>query len=246
MRNIRLTLEYEGTKYAGWQVQKTVPTVQGMVIDAVRKITDTPDVQVTGASRTDAGVHAWGQVANFHTASAIPLEGIQRGLNSLLPRDIVVKEAAEAATEFCSRRSSIGKIYVYKILNRPWPSALLRRWTWHVPKPLDIDAMRKASEHLIGEKDFSSFHAVDTDAEHSVREVTAIAIERKEEDVVEVEVRGTAFLRHMIRIMAGTLVNVGTGKLSPSEIPSILERKDRTAAPLTAPAQGLILMKVVY
>jgi tRNA pseudouridine38-40 synthase len=245
VRNIRITLEYEGTNYAGWQAQKGLPTVQGAVMDAVRSLVG-HEVSLTGASRTDAGVHAFGQVANFKTGSGIPLAGIVRGANSILPEDIVVKEAIEALPGFDSRRASIGKTYIYRILNREYPSAIQRRFFWFVPQRLDIMAMREASAHLLGRMDFSSFRAADSDALHSIREVTAISIDDKGEGAMEITVKGAAFLRHMIRIMAGTLVSVGKGRLRPVDVKAIIEARDRTRAPMTAPAHGLMLMKVHY
>lgn len=245
-RNIRLLVEYEGTRYAGWQVQKTEATVQGELMAAVARITG-EEVVLTGASRTDAGVHARGQVANFRTSSAIPSENILRGLNSLLPRDIVVRRADDVPVELDSRRDSTGKTYLYMILNRTAPSALLRRWAWHVTRPLDLYAMRRAATRLVGERDFTSFSCTDTDVNHFVREVTSVEItEGCEEGLIEVTVRGTAFLRHMVRIMAGTLVEVGLGKLAPEEVDGVIEARDRTAAPMTAPSHGLFLMKVDY
>lgn len=245
MRNIRLIIEYDGTGYAGWQVQPTEPTVQGTVIAAIRELTG-EEVALSGASRTDAGVHSLGQTANFRTSSTIPPEGIQRALNSILPEDIVIREAAEVPEGFDSRRGSTGKVYLYRVLNRRTPSALMRRYVWHVGVPLDRALMREAAAHFIGEKDFSSFRAADSDAAHSVREVTSVEITEKEDGLIEFEVRGTAFLRHMVRIMVGTLVAVGRGKVPPSMVPSIIEAKDRTAAPMTAPPQGLLLVRVEY
>lgn len=245
MRNIRLLIEYEGTNYAGWQVQEGLPTIQGTLMEAAKKLTG-EEVTVFGASRTDAGVHAFGQVASFRTEKAYPPFNIRQGLNSFLPEDIVVKDASEAPEDFDPRRGSKGKVYVYKVLNRSYPSALLRNFAWHVFKPLDIEKMREGAKHLIGEKDFSSFRAADSDAAHSIREVTSVNIETSGEGLIEIEVRGTAFLRHMIRIMAGTLVALGKGKFGPEEIQRIIEAKDRAAAAMTAPPQGLMLMKVEY
>jgi len=245
MRNIRLVIEYEGTRYAGWQVQPDVPTVQGMLTRSLARLTGEA-VELTGASRTDAGVHAYAQVANFRTASEIPARGIQRGLNSMLPGDIVVKDASDVSDDFCARRSSVGKVYLYRIFNLDYPPALLRRWAWHVSRPLDVDAMRQGAVHLVGEMDFSAFCAAGSDAEHPVREVTSVEVASSGEGLIEVEVRGTAFLRHMVRIMVGTLVEVGLGKLQPDAIPGLIEGRDRRAAPRTAPPSGLFLAKVVY
>ncbi|MBZ0219643.1 MAG: tRNA pseudouridine(38-40) synthase TruA [Candidatus Methylomirabilis sp.] len=245
MRNIRLVIEYEGTSYAGWQVQEGLPTLQGSLVEAARKLTQKEAV-ITGASRTDAGVHALGQVASLKTESDIPCWNIMQGMNAFLPKDIVIKEASDAAPEFDPRRDSKGKTYVYRIINRDHPSALLGNFTWHIFNHLDLDAMRQAASHLIGEKDFSSFRAAGCEALHPRREVTAIEIEKKEGGLVEIEVRGTAFLRHMVRIIAGTLAAVGKGKLSPEDIPRILDARNRTMASQTAPARGLVLVKVEY
>ncbi len=245
MRNIKLLIEYEGTHYAGWQIQAGHPTIQGKLAGAIEKLTGSP-VNLSGASRTDAGVHAWGQVANFKTSSRIPLLGIRQGLNSILPEDIVVKDAAEVPHEFDSRRGSTGKTYLYRVLNRRYPSSIMRNFTWFVYQPLDINLMREGAKHMIGEKDFSSFRAADSDAPHSIREVTSIEVTERPEGMIEFEVRGTAFLRHMVRIMVGTLVTLGKGKLKPDEIKTIIEAKNREAAAMTAPPQGLFLVKVGY
>ncbi|MBI5588438.1 MAG: tRNA pseudouridine(38-40) synthase TruA [Deltaproteobacteria bacterium] len=245
MRNIRLVIEYEGTRYAGWQFQPNLPTVQGALAGAVRELTG-EDVEVRGASRTDAGVHSMGQVACFSTASLIPAFNIRQGLNSYLPKDIVILDASDVPPEFDPRRDSKGKVYVYKVLNRSYPSALLRNFSWHVFKPLDIGLMREGAAHIIGEKDFSSFRAADSDAMHSIREVTSVEIEEKGDGLIEIEVRGTAFLRHMVRIMVGTLVAVGKGKLPPEDVARIIEAKERAAAGMTAPPEGLFLIKVEY
>ncbi|MBI5971543.1 MAG: tRNA pseudouridine(38-40) synthase TruA [Deltaproteobacteria bacterium] len=245
MRNIRLLIEYEGTNYCGWQEQERVPTVQGTLRVAIKKLTQ-EDVQLFGASRTDAGVHALGQVANFHTASNVPCQRFLHGLNFMLPGDITVKDAADAPIEFDSRKDSIGKTYLYKLLNRPYPSALLHRYSWHVRRPLDVVLIREASAHFIGEKNFASFMAAGSDALHSIREVTGITIAEKGDGLIEIEFKGAAFLRHMVRIMTGTLVAAGKGKIKPSDIPAIIEARDRTAAFTTAPPEGLFLASVEY
>lgn len=245
MRNIRLLIEYEGTNYSGWQLQPSLPTIQGALVSAVKELTGEA-VEVRGASRTDAGVHAFGQVAAFNTSSLIPAFNIRQGLNSYLPKDIIVKDASDAPAEFDPRRDSTGKVYRYDILNRSYPSALRRNFVWHVFKPLDLRLMRGGAGHIIGEKDFSSFRAADSDAPHSVREVTSVAVEEKGDGFIEIEVRGTAFLRHMVRIMVGTLVAVGKGKLKPEGVARIIEAKDRSAAGMTAPPQGLTLIEVRY
>ncbi len=245
MRNIKLLIEYEGTNYAGWQVQASLATIQGTLIDAATRLTQ-KEAAIAGASRTDAGVHALGQVASLKTESTIPCYNIMQGMNALLPDDIVIKDAQDMPDWFDPRRDSKGKIYLYRIINRNHPSAMARNFTWHIFTPLDIAAMREAARHFIGEKDFSSFRAADSEALHSIREVTSVEVFDRGEGLIEIEVMGTAFLRHMVRIMTGTLVAVGKGKISPAEIPAIIEAKDRSAAAMTAPPQGLILVKVEY
>lgn len=246
MRNIRLIIEYEGTAYSGWQAQETLPTVQGTLIEAARQLTLDGSASISGASRTDAGVHALGQVASLKAETNISCHSIKQGMNAFLPRDIVVREAVEMPLEFDPRRGSKGKVYLYRIVNRDHPSALLRNFSWNVFRPLDLEAMRRGAPHFIGEKDFSSFMAADSDAAHAIREVTAVSIFEKDEGLVEIEVRGTAFLRHMVRIMVGTLVAVGKGKLAPESIKGIIEARSRAAAAMTAPPQGLCLVKVEY
>jgi tRNA pseudouridine38-40 synthase len=246
MRNIKLIVEYEGTNYSGWQAQTILPTVQGSLIAAARRLTRHDDAKVAGASRTDAGVHALGQVANLKADTNISCQEMLKGLNFFLPDDIVVRQAIEMPLDFDPRRGSRGKVYLYRIINRNHPSAILRNFSWNILKPLDLEAMRAAATHFIGEKNFSSFMAAGSDANHPVREITAIEIFEKEDGLVEIEVRGTAFLRHMVRIMVGTLVAVGKGKRRPADIPGIIEARSRAAAPMTAPAQGLCLVRVEY
>ncbi|MBI5885634.1 MAG: tRNA pseudouridine(38-40) synthase TruA [Deltaproteobacteria bacterium] len=245
MRNIKLLIEYEGTAYCGWQWQRGLPTVQGALIEAIRKLIG-EEVEVSGSSRTDAGVHALGQVANFKTASGISLYNIQRGLNFHLPDDITIRQVEEVLPEFDSRHDSKGKTYIYRIVNRPQRPAMMRNIAWHVWRPLDIGLMAEAASHFIGEKDFASFMAADAQVSHSMREVTSVDIRRGDNDLVEIEVKGTAFLRHMVRIMAGTLVEVGMGRLRPEAVQHIIAAQDRRRAPMTAPPHGLTLVKVEY
>ncbi len=246
MRNIKLTLEYDGTGYQGWQVQPHGPSVQGAVISAIGQLTGGEEVRLTGASRTDSGVHARGQVANFSTSSALPVVVFQRGLNALLPPDIAVVHAEEVDDAFDARRGASYKRYVYSVLARPFPSPLLRRFSWHVPRSLDVEAMREGAAFFIGEKDFTSFRAAGSDAPHSVREVFSVDIAKAGGGLIVIEVKGRAFLRHMVRIMAGTLVEVGLGRMRPERVGEIIEARDRSAAPRTAPARGLCLEEVVY
>lgn len=255
MRNIRLLIEYKGTNYKGWQIQPNLPTIQGITQEKIKIITG-EKVKLIAASRTDVGVHALGQAANFHTESLIPLVSIQMGLNALLPDDIVIKDAVEVSPDFNSRRHAIAKTYRYLILNRPYPSAIYCNFSWHVFQKLDIDAMKKAAGYLIGKKDFTSFRAADCNAPHPIKGILCFSIETTppvplltssdETGLLALEVKGTAFLRHMVRIMVGTLVAVGKGKIKLNDFQAIINAKDRRLAGMTAPPQGLFLKEVEY
>ena len=245
MRNIKLLIEYEGTNYAGWQVQKNLPTIQGTIQEKLKILTG-EEIELTSASRTDAGVHALGQVANFRTVRGISLHSVQMGLTALLPDDIAVKSAEDVSMDFDSRKDAKSKTYRYLILNRPYPSAINRNFSWHVFQKLDIDAMKKAADCLIGKRDFTSFRAAECDALHFVREILSFSIKKKDDGFLEIEVKGTAFLRHMVRIMVGTLVAIGKGKIKAEDFQSIIDAKDRRLAGMTAPPYGLFLKEVEY
>lgn len=245
MRHIRLTIEYDGTTLSGWQRQDNGPTVQQHLEEALSKLLS-HEVRVRGASRTDAGVHARGQVALFHTEKTIPLHGIRRGLNSLLPDTISVHDAIEVGDDFDPRHSATGKHYRYTILRAPTRSPRWRDRAWHHPRPLDLDAMRAAATVLTGEHDFSAFRSVHCAAKTTVRRIQTIDLVEHPEDVLTVEVRGNAFLRNMVRILVGTLVEVGVGRFTVAQVAEILAAKDRTKAGLTAPAHGLELVEVRY
>ena len=245
MRHIRLVVEYDGSQLHGWQRQDNAPTVQQHLEEALAKLL-THETQVVGASRTDAGVHARGQVASFRTEREIPVHGIRRGLNSLLPDMIAVRDAAEVAEEFHPRFSATGKHYRYSILTRNERSPRLRDRAWHHPEPLDVVAMQQAARALIGEHDFSAFRSAGCAAKTTVRRVDVIALTRAQPSVLEVDIRGNAFLRQMVRIIVGTLAEVGTGKRAPAQVAEILASKDRTQAGITAPGHGLELIEVRY
>lgn len=249
MRNIRIIIEYDGTNYVGWQRQRGLLTVQGALEDALRRLTCAPpdkEVKVNGASRTDAGVHAISQVGNFLTQSLSPARAMMNGLNFFTPDDIVIKEADDVPLDFDPRRHSKSKTYLYRIINHAHPSAILRNFSWHVFQPLNVPRMREAAVDILGEKDFTSFCSAESDAEHAVREVTSFEIFERGNGIIEFEVKGRAFLRHMVRIMAGTVVAVGKGRLKPTDIKRIIAAKDRRRAAITAPPQGLFLVKVEY
>ncbi|MBI3753238.1 MAG: tRNA pseudouridine(38-40) synthase TruA [Deltaproteobacteria bacterium] len=255
MRNIKFIIEYEGTNYAGWQIQENLPTIQGTIQEKLKIMTG-GGIELTAASRTDAGVHALGQAVNFRTESRISPHSFQMGLNALLPHDIVIKDAEEVPPDFDSRRNAKAKTYRYFILNRPYPSAIYKNFCWHVFQRLDIDAMKAAANLLVGKKDFTSFRAAECDALHSLREILSFSIETTpsippllkgdEMGVIELEVRGTAFLRHMVRIMTGTLVAVGKGKIKLNDFQAVIDAQDRRLAGMTAPPQGLFLKEVEY
>lgn len=243
MRNIRLVVEYDGTSLHGWQRQANAPTVQAHLETALAELLQ-HEVSVAGASRTDAGVHARGQVAAFKTERPIPLHGIRRGLNSLLPDAIAISDAREMPDDFHPRFSATGKHYRYTILRRADRSPRWRARAWHHPDELDLEAMRAGAAVLIGEHDFGAFRAAGCTAKTTIRRLDAIEI--TDGEVVTLDVRGNAFLRMMVRILVGTLAEVGTGRFTPAQLAEILESRDRTRAGKTAPAHGLELMEVRY
>ena len=244
MRHVRLVVEYDGTTLCGWQRQQNGPTVQGHLEDALATLLQHP-TPVIGASRTDAGVHARGQVAAFRTERTIPLRGIRRGLNSLLPDAIAIRDASEAADDFHPRFSAIGKHYRYTLLVHPDRSPLWRERSWHHALPLDREAMRAAAQLLVGEHDFAAFRAAGCSAKTTVRRIESIEISGDGE-VVYVDVRGNAFLRNMVRIIVGTLAEVGEGSRTVAQVSEILAGLDRIKAGITAPPQGLELVSVRY
>lgn len=244
MRKIKLTLEYDGTDYVGWQVQPNGRSIQGELEKALGTILKEP-VKVTGSGRTDAGVHALAQVASFGTERTVPLKAFVAGASGLLPRDIAVVKAEEVGESFDARRSARGKIYRYRIVNRPCRAPLERRFAWEIFRPLDCEAMRRAGAALLGRHDFSAFRASDCEAATTVREVRRLAVQRADE-IVTVEIEATAFLKHMVRNIVGTLVEVGLGRRAVESVAEVLACGDRGEAGVTAPAHGLCLVKVFY
>jgi tRNA pseudouridine38-40 synthase len=242
--NVKLTIEYDGTNYHGWQTQPNGETIQGVLERALAAFFGTP-VRIIGSGRTDAGVHALGQVANFHIEKPFERHRLLRGLNALTPRDITVKDAQQVPETFNARRDGRARIYQYNILNRPMPSPFYVNRAWHVHAPLDAAAMRAAIPCLLGEHDFSSFRAAGCEAEHPVRVVYSTALDKSGELLVY-RIEASAFLRHMVRNIVGTLVEVGEGARSACSLAQILAARDRTRAGITAPAQGLYLMEVKY
>jgi len=243
-RTLRLLVEYDGTGFAGWQRQDGQRTIQGCLEQAFAKMTGQP-VRVRGAGRTDAGVHALGQVASVEVASRIPSLGFLRGLNTHLPSEIAVLEVADLPAGFDARRDARGKIYRYAVWNHPVRSPHHARWSWHVYDPLDTHAMRVAAAVLVGEHDFRAFRSSDCDRLNTVRILRRFDLIRAGA-LLTFEVEGTAFLRNMVRILAGTLVDVGRGKMTAAQVQALLGSGDRTQAGVTAPAHGLTLVRVIY
>jgi tRNA pseudouridine38-40 synthase len=245
VRNIKLTIEYDGTAYHGWQIQPGIRTIQGVMREQIVQIIQ-QEVNLIGAGRTDAGVHALAQVANFQTESTIDVPSLQRGLNSLLPPDIVVTRAEEVAEGFHARFSARSKTYEYRILNQPYPSAISRHYAWFIHHELDLPSMKKCGTLLIGSHDFSSFRASGDESRHSIREVLRLGIEHREGNLVVIVIEANAFLREMVRSIVGTLVDVGRGKAAFSEFKEVFGAQDRRRAGMTAPAHGLFLAEVKY
>ncbi|MCP4447739.1 MAG: tRNA pseudouridine(38-40) synthase TruA [Myxococcales bacterium] len=243
-RTLKLIVEYDGTGLCGWQRQDNGPTVQQHLEEAISSMT-AEDNTILGASRTDAGVHALGQTCIFKTRREITCSGVRRGINTALPQQISVRSVEEVAAEFHPRFDARGKHYCYTLLNRRPPAPLHRITTWHRPMHLDIEAMQRAADVLVGEHDFSAFRAAGCGANTPDRRIDKISVSR-EEDLVRIEVWGNAFLRNMVRIIAGTLVDAGIGKTSPEQLREILESLDRRLAGQTAPPQGLCLLEVFY
>jgi tRNA pseudouridine38-40 synthase len=245
-RTIRLVIEYDGTAFAGWQLQDNAPTVQGALEYALAKMLDEP-VRVRAASRTDAGVHARGQVVAFSTSrETIPLRAYERGLGIHLPPALVIRRADDVEEGWDPRRSSRGKRYRYTYWNDENPTAIDRHRAWFVRKPLELEAMNAAARHLIGTHDFEAFRSTGCDAPHAIRTMYEMRIYRGEYARVHLEIVGNAFVRNMVRIIAGNLRDVGLGRMTPDELARLLEAKDRTQGAMTAPAHGLCLEEVIY
>jgi tRNA pseudouridine38-40 synthase len=242
--NIKLTVEYAGTHYHGWQFQANSDSIQAVLERALSTFLRTP-TRVIGAGRTDAGVHALGQVVSFSTDKELTAHRIRRALNALTPSDITVKEVEIVADSFDPRRDARSRVYEYHIINRPTPSPFFLNRAWHLHQPLNVEAMRTASSCLLGEHDFSSFRATGCDAAHPIRMVYRTTLEQRGELLV-FTIEATAFLRHMVRNIVGTLVEVGHGERTVESVQELLGLRDRTKAGDTAPAHGLYLMEVKY
>jgi len=242
--NFKLTVEYDGANYHGWQKQKNSRTIQDEIEKAIFKITRN-NVVLTGSGRTDAGVHALNQTANFFCNTNIEAKNLGRAIGSLVPEDIVIKDCVVVDKNFHARYDAKSKVYHYRILNSETPSAICRRYAWFIPKKLDMTAMKAAASHLPGDKDFKAFEASGSSRSSTIRRVNSAKFSKKGNNIV-FEIEGEGFLRHMVRNIVGTLVDAGLEKISPDDIKNILASRDRSRAGITAPAHGLFLMHVNY
>ncbi len=244
MRNIKVVVSYDGTDYFGFQYQPAAPTIQAELESVLSRIVKEP-VTVYGSGRTDTGVHAAGQVINFRTEGTVPVDRLCLAMNSLLPVSIAALQAQEVENSFHARYSAVSRTYVYYILNREAPDALRSRFCWHVRHPLDVEAMQQGAKALVGRHDFSSFASADREQTNPIRDLQRIEVVREGDSVV-ITVQANAFLRSMVRVIVGTLTEVGLGMTASSDMKSILEAADRRQAGKTAPARGLCLREVEY
>lgn len=244
-RNFMLLIEYDGTHFHGWQRQRGVITIQEMLESKLEIMLGSP-VTVRASGRTDAGVHARGQVVNFYARTRLQAENFLTGLNGLLPADITVLHAAEMPHSFHARFSATSKTYQYRILNRAVPSALERNYCWHIRPKLDLDAMTGSLDVILGEHDFAAFMGAGSSVKSTVRILMEAIITEQARDLLVFRFTASGFLRHMVRNLVGTVVDVGRGKLKREDIQAILESRDRRNAGMTAPAAGLFLEQVHY
>lgn len=243
LRNICLIVEYEGTQYSGWQFQPNASSIQRILEDAIEKLLGYKS-RLHVAGRTDAGVHALAQLASFKTQSKADCSIIRDGLNQLLPNDISILHAFEVSSDFVPRKAAKGKVYRYLIWNRPARPAILKNFVWHIRSPLDIQLMREAARHFIGRHDFSAFASSDKEGQ-VVHAMTRVEISGKAGEIISCEFEATGFAKHQVRIMVGTLVDVGLKTKKPDDVRKILLSRDRKLAGKTAPAHGLFLARIL-
>ena len=241
---VKVILEYDGKGYSGWQRQENANSVQSEVEKAIYKLTG-HEITVHGAGRTDADVHALGQVFHFDTDETIPAERYAAALNTKLPWDIRAIHSELVSDDFHSRFDKNTKHYQYRIINRRRPLAINRHRAWHVVMPLNAELMREGARHFLGKHDFAGFMSAHSDVEDTVRTIYHLEVLQTGEEIV-IDIEGDGFLRNMVRIIAGTLVNVGLGKLKPGEVPDVIASLDRDRAGMTAPGYGLYLVEVKY
>lgn len=241
---VKMVVAYDGTNYCGWQIQPNGVTIEQKLNEALTDLLQEP-IKVTGASRTDAGVHSLGNVCIFDTNTRMPAEKISYALNTRLPEDIVVQDSCQVPESFHPRFSKSRKTYEYRILNQKFRNPTRRLDTHFYYYDLDVEAMQRAAAYLVGEHDFKSFASTGGQAETSVRTIYSLDVEKRD-SIITIRVKGNGFLYNMVRIIAGTLIKVGAGEILPEEIPAILEAKDRSAAGPTAPAKGLTMIGLEY
>jgi tRNA pseudouridine38-40 synthase len=244
-RNIRLLIAYDGTDFQGWQRQPQAPTIQGTLEAVLQKITREP-IAATGAGRTDAGVHAWGQVAHFKTLAALTPEKWQGALNALLPPDIRIRSVQETRSDFHARYDSRLKTYDYYLLNAGWPAPFYRRYSWWIGQPLDFNLMSRGLGELKGKHDFSAYQTAGSDVRQTVKTLFQTDLIRLRGGGVRLRFQGDGFLRHMVRNLVGALVRLGMKRITLGQWQDILVSRDRAQAGAMAPAQGLFLRKVIY
>lgn len=245
MKRVKLVVAYDGTAYHGWQLQPKEITVEQVLNQAISDLTG-EDIQVIGASRTDAGVHAQGNVAVFDTDSRIPAEKFSYALNQRLPEDVVIQLSEEAAADFHPRHCDCVKTYEYTILNRTFPLPEYRHTAYFYYGPLDVDEMGEAARFFVGRHDFAAFCSAGAQVKSTVREIYSLDVVREPEHIIKIRVTGNGFLYNMVRIIAGTLLQVGQGRTKASAIPEIIASGDRGQAGATAPAHGLKLLGIEY
>lgn len=244
MNNIKITLEYDGTNYYGWQKQRNMKTIQGQVEETIKQLTN-EESDVIGCSRTDAGVHAKGFIANFKTNSSIPSNKFREALNIKLPDDIVILHSEKVDDNFHSRYDAKGKTYEYLILNTEAPTAIMRNFAYHYKYSLNIEHMREAAKYFVGTHDFIAFRTQGSSVKGTIRTIFDLKVESYEKNI-KISITGDGFLYNMVRIIVGTLINVGRGKNSPDDIIKIISSKDRSLAGDCVPAKGLLLKEVYY
>jgi len=245
MRNFKIIVEYDGAAYVGWQRQRNGVSVQQILEEALGLITS-DKVTLIGSGRTDAGVHAMNQAANIKSATKLPADKIFRGVNSVLPPDVVIKKLEEVSIDFHAQRDVQSKIYVYRICNQSLRPVLGRDYFWFIRYPLDLEKMREAAQALLGTHDFSCFCATGTDVKDRVRTLTGIDIETGPDGLINITVEARGFLKYMVRNIVGTLTEVARGKREPREMREIIDSRNRNIAGVTAPARGLFLKEVIY